>query len=380
MPRWLASHSVKVLFINSRPDAMKQWGGDTTQMVETGRHLAACGVQVEMPPDGRLTEGGYDLIHVFNIQTLAAQSDNYRGLLHTRKPIALSTVYWDLNLALNQEDNLIYGEGTYFRLLAGFLPKTAVRLHRLRRAPAEKRLKRGQEAMLRKAVVILPNSVAELEMLVAAFAYPQLRGKAVIVPNGVEVDDRSDAGKSDDGPQIPESCVLMVAAYNAFKGQARLIQALMNDREIPIVCVGPGLNHTRYGQHCRALAERRGNTHLFDAIPHVRMPRVYRRARVHALPSLRESPGLASLEAAIWGARCVVSCHAPISEYFGTDAWVCDPLDPADLRSAVLRAWKAPDNGNLRDRILKEFTWQKAAEQTFRAYEYALGTSVPSVP
>lgn len=370
---------MKVIFINSRPDALQQWGGDTTQMVETGRHLAPYGIQVEVPADGCLPESGFDLVHVFNIQTLTAQSDRYRDLLLTRKPIALSTIYWDLTLALNHEDNLIYGQGTYFRLLAGWLPKTAVRLHRLRRAPAEKRLKKTQETLLRKAAVILPNSVAELEMLVAAFAYPQLRGKAVIVPNGVEVDDRDEAEKGDDGPRIPEPCLLMVAAYNTFKGQARLIQALMRDREIPIVCVGPGLNRSRYGQHCRALAARRGNTFLFDAIPHARMPRLYRRARVHALPSLRESPGLASLEAALWGARCVVSCHAPISEYFGTDAWVCDPLNPADLRAVALKAWNAPDNGKLRDRVLREFTWQKAAEATRSAYEYALAAPVPSV-
>ena len=89
---------------------------------------------------------------------------------------------------------------------------------------------------------------------------------------------------------------------------------------------------------------------------------------MHVLPSLRESPGLATLEAAVFGANCVVSFHGPVAEYFGADVWYCDPDDAPTIRQAVLAAWKAPFNQRLRSSILEKFTWREAARKTLEGY------------
>src|SRR5581483_4587265 len=62
------------------------------------------------------------------------------------------------------------------------------------------------------------------------------------------------------------------------------------------------------------------------------------RAAVHVLPSWCETPGLASLEAAAAGAQVVVGNRGSEFDYFGTHAEYADPVDPASIREAVLRA------------------------------------------
>ena len=364
---------MKVLMFNTRLGAVQAWGGDTTQMVETGKALQHLGVEVEILADEIGCDvSRCDLVHLFNLQTAENGLRLLAAARAARKPVALSTIYWDLRYA-RHPDNLRFGDGAFWAKFAGVAPKMAMLLQRVRQVPGQRRQLRAQSSLLLGADVILPNSVAELENLVAQFGLPQLRARAVIVPNAVSPPTSLPA----DGPSqctagLPEEFVLMAANFHPIKGQARLIQALMKDPQIPLVFVGRGGTNTSYGRHCHQLAERRGNTFFVDAVPHELMPQLYRRAKVHALPSLRESPGLASLEAAVHGANCVAAVHAPVQEYFGLDCFICDPMFPASVRKAILAAWNAQPTGRLRDRILRDFTWPKAAEETLRGYQWVL--------
>ena len=67
------------------------------------------------------------------------------------------------------------------------------------------------------------------------------------------------------------------------------------------------------------LGKKRGNTFFLGEISHDDIYPYYSKAKVHVLPSFRESPGLSTLEAAVFGVNCVVSFHGPVAEYFGLD-------------------------------------------------------------
>jgi hypothetical protein len=77
----------------------------------------------------------------------------------------------------------------------------------------------------------------------------------------------------------------------------------------------------------------------------------------HALPSHIETPGLASLEAAMVGCLPVVGECAPVREYFGDTAVYCDPMSVDSIRSAIVEAANPdrprPDGNALRQR----FAW-----------------------
>ncbi len=92
------------------------------------------------------------------------------------------------------------------------------------------------------------------------------------------------------------------------------------------------------------------------------------RARVHALPSFFELPGLVSLDAAALGAAVVVSRAGTPEDYFGRDAWYCS-TDSSSIREAVLAAHEAGPPKRLAERIAEAYPWGGTAERYLGAYE-----------
>ena len=365
---------MRVPFQN-RGDAFVTWGGDTTQMMQTKRELERLGVAVDVCLDARPDVSGYDLVHVFNMQSVGCSAEQLRNAKRQGRSVAPSTIYWDPRHLQRHPDRWRYGGSASRRFrvaLLGRLPflgvAKAASKHRRAIGPGS-----PARTMLRDADVLLPNSHAELEIMAQLFNMPQIRAKAFVVPNGVDEKEALQEAVRDaatpvtpEGASIPTPFVLEVGAVVFYKGQLRLLQALADSPQIPLVLLGRGLE-TPYWMACRRIAERRGNAWVLDAVPHEQVWSYYRAAKVYVLPSLRESPGLATLEAGVCGANCVVSIHGPVAEYFGPDVWYCDPDEPESVRAAVLAAWQAPCHGMLRERILASFTLRHAAEATLRA-------------
>jgi glycosyltransferase involved in cell wall biosynthesis len=109
--------------------------------------------------------------------------------------------------------------------------------------------------------------------------------------------------------------------------------------------------------------------HLLD---HDQLPELYALAELHILPSWRETPGLASLEAAAAGCRVVSTTIGSAREYFGAEAGYCHPADQRSIREAVAASLQGPRPENLRRRVLDEYNWDAAAAATFSAYQAAL--------
>ncbi len=78
-----------------------------------------------------------------------------------------------------------------------------------------------------------------------------------------------------------------------------------------------------------------------------------------------------SLEAAATGTRVVTTDRGSTREYFGDGATYLDPASPASMREAVDRALAHAKEPALRERVLREYTWQRAGEQTLDAYRGA---------
>ncbi len=366
---------MKVLFCNSRSGWMSQWGGDSTQLIETKRTLEDLGVFVEVgdPLDEDLN--GLDIVHVFNIQTadmgvvFVEQAKRY-GI-----PVVVSPIYWDFSEVAKYVSKA-FPSSRHLPLRA--LGKIDWRLLYIARQAGlynrRRSTKKKAERMLEMADMLLPNSYAELEIIVQAFRKPWFRAKSMIVPNGVRVPKQITTTKADISDLLeglPTPYVLEVASIGPLKGQLSVIKALKDHPEIPLVFVGRG-GDSAYGKECQRLAAKRGNVYFLGEIKHESLGSIYSHAKVHVLPSFRESPGLATLEAAIHGVNCVVSIYGPVTEYFGQDVWYCDPLDEGSIRTAVLEAWRSPLTEILKQRISKSFTWKHAGEATLTAYKQML--------
>jgi len=83
-------------------------------------------------------------------------------------------------------------------------------------------------------------------------------------------------------------------------------------------------------------------------------------AKVHALPSWFELPGLVSLEAAWFGCNVVGTEFGTLRDYLGNAAFYCNPGDPSSIKTAVMAAYEAPKDPTLRS-LAGEFTWERTA-------------------
>ena len=366
-------NKVKILFQN-RANAFEKWGGDTTQMVETKNHLEKYDIDIKISLEANPDVSNYDLIHIFNIQGSEYGIKQVLNAKYNKKPVALSTIYWDFTYFNNiMKEGYIYSENHLIKSLANInqnIPNLLIKFLNFNKSIKEKKYAR---LMLKESDILLPNSYSELEIISLSFKMPEIRQKSVIIPNGISTSKFQNNNSSeslDILKFLPDEYVLEVANFGIWKGQLKVISALLEYPKIPLVFIG-NLEST-YAKECIKLGNIRGNTYFLGEIPHEEIYPYFSNAKVHVLPSFRESPGLSTLEAAVFGANCVVSFHGPIAEYFGLDIFCCDPKNVESIKNAILKAWNSPKKNNLKNRILNEFTWANAALKTFNAYKHVL--------
>jgi glycosyltransferase involved in cell wall biosynthesis len=85
-----------------------------------------------------------------------------------------------------------------------------------------------------------------------------------------------------------------------------------------------------------------------------------------------ETPGLSSLEAAAMDCNLVITEKGDTREYFGNEAFYCEPDDITSIRKAIDDAYIAIPSAELKDRINNNFHWERTAEKTAAAYKTAL--------
>ncbi len=163
---------------------------------------------------------------------------------------------------------------------------------------------------------------------------------------------------------------MCVGRIESLKNQALLLHAL-RDVDVDVTLVGHAYD-ARYGALCRQIATRR--TRFVERLPREELTALLARSAVHALPSWGDLPGLVSLEAAALGARVVAGGRGTEREYLGPSATYVDPLDPAAIREAVVRALaRGPrQRGDALDTRLRALTWRRHAETLAAAYARAL--------
>lgn len=72
------------------------------------------------------------------------------------------------------------------------------------------------------------------------------------------------------------------------------------------------------------------------------------------------------------GCNLAISSRGTTTEYFGDDAFYCEPDDLYSIRSAVDNAFSSPRNKKLQEKILSKYTWENAAKQTLIGYKRLL--------
>jgi glycosyltransferase involved in cell wall biosynthesis len=333
---------MKVLLQN-RSSYRNSVAGDGIQIVKTKKYLEELQVEVEIScsPEDNLSK--YDLIHLFNLMPVDEIYPLFKNALRQKKKIILSPIYWDPTEFL-QQSNQMESIGLWW----------------------EKTMPMREE-ILNVVDLILPNSGLELEVLKRKFSRLPT---AIIVSNGADrVFSLARPDRFVNKYQWPDT-LLSVGRICRRKNQLAIIQ-VAKQLKLPLVLIGP-LNDGPYYQECRRAAA--GHKVLFiDCLPQQDLISAYAAARVHALVSWYDTPGLVTLEAALAGCTVVSTDRGSALEYLGDLAYYCDPGENESIRTMVEKAWSAKKNPQLKKLVLDKFTWEKAAEQTLQAYKMVLG-------
>lgn len=367
--------------MQTRPGLGGNLTGDVTQVRKTAEALEELGVEVRFSDSLEPDAEGADVVHLFS--TLQPHY-TYMRLKHLKAlgvPVVVSTIYWEwepeeqraeallrlgaLRLATSQVVNAIrphLPDRLRYRLQQTDLPfDIQARFYALERAIAPQAMRRH---IYDRADVLLPNSHIEYAFLKERFGTDN---DYVAVPNAVDPAFGNGDAAAFERKFGLKDFVLCCAAVQGRKNQYRLIKAA-DTLGLPLVLVGS--QEAGYAARCREVAS--GRVHFLGELSGADLRNVFAAARTHALVSYYETPGLASLEAAISGNTIVVSDRGSPREYFGDQAFYCDPVDQQSIVAALSQAYKAAPDPALRERVLRDFTWRQTAEATLQGYRRAI--------
>jgi len=348
--------------------------GDTIQMRKTKKFLENnYDITIDLINNPNDLNVEYDILHLFNLPfSRGAFSYIYKAKNKDIK-IATSTIFWDFSYSqgmkiLNKlKIPLTIANPFNLKLLNWLYKKSFIKNKDFLNANIMKKC-------INKSDVLLPNSFLELKKLsnFVNLKYKELEKKSVIIPNAVDktIFKKDNAAKKRFIEKYNiEDFVLQVGRITPSKNQISVVKALDNHPEIPIVFVGKG--NGSYHSQLKKISKKRGNVYFFEEIQHKELNDFYNSARIHILPSFRDSPGLVSLEAALCGSEIIVSDNrfCPSKEYFGDFAYYCKPYSLRSIEENILLAYETTKNvKEFREIIRSDYCWEKTANLTFKAY------------
>ncbi len=210
--------------------------------------------------------------------------------------------------------------------------------------------------------------------------YPEARGKAVAIPNGVAPPP---AGPLPPPAGLPEGrpYVLFLGTIEPRKNLPRLVAACETVwRRRPafpdlVLAGGMGWGSDEFPRLLAASPFRDRIRRLGYVTPE-EAPRLLSHARLLAYPSLYEGFGLPPLEAMALGVPVVASSSSSLPEVVGDAGLLPDPTDVEAIAAALETAdadegfrARARERGPARARL---FTWDEAARRTRALFEKAL--------
>jgi glycosyltransferase involved in cell wall biosynthesis len=332
--------------------AFQSPGGGENQLIQTGRYIEARGVPVRpfCPWTDRIDRAG--LLHLFGMSREGLQLA--RVAKAKGVPVVLSPICWIEPRAMAA-------------LATDPLGRLANRA-KWRLKALVPRWPSWRRDLLRSADAILPNSVAEGEQLVRWFGADPERIRPV--PNGVEERFARAEASAFHALHGPGEFVLYVGRIEPRKNVLGLIEGV-RAAGLPLVVLGDALpGYEAYADHCRRAG--RGFTRWLPRVDHDDpiLESAYAAARVLALPSWFETPGLVALEAALAGTAVVVTPHGCTREYFGDRVGYARPDRPSEIARSVADAWSGGPDAGLSAHVGRHYPWSEVARRTAEAYEH----------
>jgi glycosyltransferase involved in cell wall biosynthesis len=214
---------------------------------------------------------------------------------------------------------------------------------------------------------VLPNTSEEARLVKKGLGIS--KEKIRIIPNGVE--ERFCYGNPDTFIKKygVKDFILNVANIGSFRKNALSLIRALNKIDHPAVIIGK-IFHNAYADQCLAEARKNKNLLIIGDLPNnsAMLESAYAASDTFVLPAYFETPGIAALEAALAGAKIVITRYGGTRDYFQNEAAYVDPASVNSIVRGIEQALNQKKNESLKERIRREYLWPKVSERTAAAY------------
>lgn len=219
--------------------------------------------------------------------------------------------------------------------------------------------------------MVLPNTIAEGEIISKGMGIP--REKFRVIHNGVNGEFlEADPGLFKKTYGL-ENFILTVGHMGPDRKNVLSLVRALSRIDYPAVFIGRKMHMGETPQILKEAAKNK-NLLILEELPNNSplLASAYAACDVFLLPSKFETPGRAALEAALAGAKIVITPHGGTRDYFADMAEYVDPYSVDSIRRGIERALDQPKNPALREHIKNNFLWDKIARDTLEVYRQAL--------
>lgn len=344
---------MRALFATYR-NAFEFPGGGEVIFKKCKEHLEKKGVDVGVYDFENKDFSGYDIVHNFSV--VGECLETVKLAKKQGKKVAVHTIYWP------QGEYALKGDIPFTMKVKKWLYTFLNKYNLLSTSKMRE--------IIENADILFPNSEEEGKQLMNDFRCN--REKIHVVHDGV--DERFFAGSAEEffDHYNLKDFVLYVGRIEPRKNVLTLIRA-MNETNLQLVIIGDyNKEDSAYYGMCREIAE--NNVHFLGRIDHESslLVSAYYAAKVLALPSWYETPGIVAMEAGAAGCNIVITNRGCTQEYFGELADYVRPDDVEGIKSAVEMAFNKERNTKLRGYIKENFSWGRVAEEIIEGYRKAL--------
>ncbi|MCE7698458.1 MAG: glycosyltransferase [Methanobacterium paludis] len=356
---------IKVIF-TTHQTGFNICGGAEIQMIKTMESLNKLyndQIKVNLFDPWHDNMDDYDVIHIFNPMAFPcealriAQYSKEKGL-----KVIISSIYYSY---LPKEEKSILKN--IFDHFINILSRFKLYISTFKSFEYLDRYKDVEKAFL-EADKILPNTVVELGGLLNKFSKVP-KDKYELVPNAADSKFKNGNAKVFKDKYGMEDFILFVGRIETRKNVLGLINAFVESGlKTKLIIIGK-IHEKDYYEHCK---EKANENVIF--IPPIKndselLASAYKAAKVLALPSFYETPGLAALEAGLSGSNIVITEFGGTKDYFEDYVWYVDPENEESIKNALINAYKTSKTDKLSKHIENNYTWEKVAEKMLNIYK-----------
>ncbi|MAG47680.1 hypothetical protein CL617_03665 [archaeon] len=344
------------ILLNSNNSGFQAPGGGEILLSKTKEFLLKKGIDVKLFDQWNDKLEDFDILHNFGLSNNCYDVIN---VAHNKKvPIAITPIYSWPSL------KFAFKSGTNFKdkvKLGGYaLTHNTPFFNRFTYA----------SKMLNMADRIITDSKAERDVI--DNSYKLNKDKYRVIPYAIDRRFYDSDSKEFVEKYGLKDFILYTGRIEPRKNVHKLIK-IVNKLKYPLVIVG-GKNYQEGDEYYKLCVKEAGDNKdiiFLDRFDHdsTMLGSAYAAAKMVALPSWLENPGLSVLEGGLAGANILITSRGSPKEYFENYAHYVDPFDDKDIEKKLVLAYEKDKDNKLREHILNNFTWEVATDRMIKCYK-----------